>query len=316
MFIPLRVAFLAFALSAAPAWAKNRDRSPSSRGLENLIFLAQKEPTLTGALLSVSGALKGTPYLIGNSGEGERGLYDQDPLWRLDVMDCTTYIETVMAVALSFDRDSFLRHLAEIRYENARVTYQARNHFPETDWLPNNKRAGFVRDLTARLFPQFVRVSKVTIRKDLWYGQKTANDIEPRTREPWEREQRAAELRAMAHQFLPEAAAIPYLPMQAMYRPGTLEPNTEVLRKIPTGALFHIVREGWSPGGVPMAVSHQGFLVQKPDGTYMRHAALNRGVVEERIDLYFQKFLDSPTVRGVQVLMVRDPSGRRAHHIQ
>ncbi|MFX7825307.1 N-acetylmuramoyl-L-alanine amidase-like domain-containing protein, partial [Acinetobacter baumannii] len=76
--------------------------------------------------------------LLGNAGEGDRDVFDQDPLWRLDVFDCTTFVETVLAASLATDRAGFERELFDIRYHDGRVRYLSRNHFPETDWIPNN----------------------------------------------------------------------------------------------------------------------------------------------------------------------------------
>lgn len=78
-----------------------------------------------------------------------------------------------------------------------------------------------------------------------------------------------------------------------------------MLAKIPSATIFNVVRENWTPGGVAQAISHQGFVIQKADGTYMRHASEGRAIVEDRLDLYFQKFLSSPTVVGINLLEIR-----------
>ncbi|MGG2367979.1 hypothetical protein ACE4ZV_26925, partial [Salmonella enterica] len=79
----------------------------------------------------------------------------------------------------------------------------------------------------------------------------------------------------------PETTTIPYLPMEAFFvtdEHGNPQPNRAVLTKIPDATMFNIVRNGWTPNGISMAISHQGFVIQKPDGTYMRHASPGRGV--------------------------------------
>ncbi len=302
---PMKSLYLALILGfSSLAHAGDPQISPHGLTVEKLIEISQGAVSLEGSILAVSESLKGTPYILGNAGEGPQSPYDQDPLWRLDAQDCTTFMETVMAVSLAQDRASFLLRLRQIRYKDGQISYVTRNHFPEVDWLAHNERTGFVHDLTAELFPDLVRHSRLTVDKGFWYAKKTADDIEPKTRPLAERERRAAELRSLANQFSPQDAAVPYLPMQAFYKSGSLEPNPAVLRKIPSGSIFNIVRENWKPGGVAISISHQGFLVQKKDGTYMRHASPNRGVVEDRLDEYFKKFLASPTIRGINIQQV------------
>lgn len=311
----LKHVILTLLLVSQPAFGGGSSAlSPEEKGLQELLDAAQEQASLASALDVVSARMLGTPYKLGVSGEGHVDPYDQDPLWRLDALDCTTYLETVMAIALGHDQPGFLQKLFAIRYENARVSYTTRNHFPEVDWIANNVRVGFLRDVTTELFPELARNTTLVISKSKWYAAKTANDIEPKDRELAERERLAAELRALAGNYPDEPATIAYLPMQSFFvknpANGELEPNLEVLRKIPHTAVFNIVREGWAPGGHSLAISHQGFVVQKADGTYMRHASTNKRVMEDRLDLYFKRFLDSPTIRGINLLQVLDPSAQ------
>ncbi|HEY8280174.1 MAG TPA: N-acetylmuramoyl-L-alanine amidase-like domain-containing protein [Bdellovibrionota bacterium] len=302
--------FLAvFLLISYPASA-GMDPLATRAELEDLIRLGQSQAALPKSIDAVSAKFLGTPYVLGNAGEGNYDEFDQDPLWRLDAEDCTTYVETVVAISLSRDRREFLRNLVRIRYQNDQISFVTRNHFPEADWIPHNVQVGTVRDLTATLFPTFVRSVSVVVDKNVWYGKMTADSIEPKSRDLKERLHLAELLRSKAGQFTPQAATVAYLPLEAFYLKGSdgrLYPHRDVLRKIPNGAIFNIVREGWAPAGVQMAISHQGFVIQKADGTYMRHASPNRGVGEDRIDQYFLKYLESPTVRGISILGVRNP---------
>jgi hypothetical protein len=282
------------------------------KALQELINAGRGQADHASRIEAVSAKLLGTPYKLGVSGEGKLDVYDQDPLWRLDAFDCTTYIETVMAAAAARDPHGFERALFSVRYERGRVSYVTRNHFPEADWIPNNERAGHVRDITRSLFPDLAKDTSLLVSKAKWYAAKTANDIEPKDRDAALRERLASELRALSPSFADEPVTLSYLPMQSFYvknpENGELEPNLEVLRKIPSGAIFNIVREGWTPGGHALAISHRGFLIQKADGLFMRHASTNKQVMEDRIDIYFKRFLDSPTVRGINILQALEPS--------
>lgn len=62
--------------------------------------------------------------------------------------DCVTYIETVLALALSETADGFLTNLREIRYEDGLVAWEKRNHYM-VDWAKNNVERGVLIDLNA-----------------------------------------------------------------------------------------------------------------------------------------------------------------------
>jgi hypothetical protein len=302
---PLALVFAA--VWCVPALAGSVETGPGGVTVEDLVKTGMAQSSVANAIDAIGARLLGTPYVLGNAGEGPLDVFDEDPLWRLDEQDCTTYVETVSALARARDRAEFLHALAEIRYKDGVISFHTRNHFPETDWLPNNERKGYVRDVTEELFPSLARTTTVTIDKARWYGSMTEKNIEPVSRPLEERQKLAAVLRAGASQYAPEAATIPFLPMQNFFVKGAngeLEPNKVVLSKIPNATLFNVVREGWAPGGLSLAISHQGFVIQKPDGTYMRHASEGRTVVEDRLDLYFARFLDSPTIRGLNLLEV------------
>ena len=53
-----------------------------------------------------------TPYKLGPLGEGPEGLFDQDPLYSFDVFDCTTFVETVMALHYSKNMDEFKKNIS------------------------------------------------------------------------------------------------------------------------------------------------------------------------------------------------------------
>src|SRR5262249_6651576 len=64
----------------------------------------------------------------------------------LDKFDCVTYIETILALALSSSVDEFTQWLRKIRYQGGRVDWKKRNHYM-TGWIRSNLRSGAVRSL-------------------------------------------------------------------------------------------------------------------------------------------------------------------------
>lgn len=52
----------------------------------------------------------GHDYVLGTMGEGPTGEFDQMPLYRTDVFDCTTYVEITLALALHNFNDTAIRN--------------------------------------------------------------------------------------------------------------------------------------------------------------------------------------------------------------
>jgi hypothetical protein len=67
----------------------------------------------------------------------------------LDAFDCVTYIETVLALALSNTVDELAGLLREIRYEAGVIAWEKRNHYM-VDWTRNNVRMGILLDLSQK----------------------------------------------------------------------------------------------------------------------------------------------------------------------
>lgn len=74
----------------------------------------------------------------GPTGEGIFDTCDPKPLYNIRSFDCVTYIEHVLALALSKDSGQFMPNLIKLRYASGRINYLHRNHFFVLDWLPNN----------------------------------------------------------------------------------------------------------------------------------------------------------------------------------
>lgn len=71
----------------------------------------------------------------------------------LDKMDCTTFVETVLALAMADkegngDFGSFKQALRQVRYRGGRLEgYSSRLHY-FSDWIKDNERKGIVRECT------------------------------------------------------------------------------------------------------------------------------------------------------------------------
>jgi hypothetical protein len=65
----------------------------------------------------------------------------------LEAFDCVTYIETALALALARSTHQLVKTIRDLRYENGKVAWLARNHYM-TDWLEHNQACGRVVNLT------------------------------------------------------------------------------------------------------------------------------------------------------------------------
>lgn len=224
---------------------------------------------LGARLFAASQKFLGVPYVLGPLGEGADGEFDRDPLISFDGLDCTTFVEETMAFALGGEAGA-QDVLRRIRYEGGVVSYQARNHFTEADWLPNNRAAGFLRDITAQVGGRRVPAVKKTISKRAWYAAKTEADLKGFGNEaPELRAQRLERLRALGAGLPDETVLLSYVPLAQL---------PALLPSIPSGTVVSLVRE--ARDDKPTVVTHQFFIFDGPKGKIIRHAAQGKQVLD------------------------------------
>ena len=87
----------------------------------------------------------GTSYAFSPLGEGS-GI-DPDPRLRWDQVDCLTFVETSIALTEAPTFDQLLPVLDDIRYATVPPAFNRRNHFVESQWVPNNVTKGYIRSI-------------------------------------------------------------------------------------------------------------------------------------------------------------------------
>lgn len=103
-------------------------------------------------LIAIGQTFLGTPYVAGTLEGNER----EDLVIDLQGLDCTTFVENVLAFGLQRkeaepDFDSFLYALKKIRYRDGILDgYSSRLHY-FTEWIANNEAKGLVKDITGYL---------------------------------------------------------------------------------------------------------------------------------------------------------------------
>ncbi len=76
-----------------------------------------------------------------------------------------------------------------------------------------------------------------------------------------------------------------------------------LLAAIPNGTILNVVRPGWKIAGTQMNISHQGFVIQKKEGTYFRHVSRSGGRAKDvPLANYLRLCLLIPAIKGINLL--------------
>src|SRR5690606_12335016 len=151
-----------------------------------------------------SGKFVGFPYgKNGPLGEGPDALYDQDPLYRFDTFDCTTYVETIMALAFTRDVDDFEKTMDHIRYKDGVIGYLTRNHFTNLQWIHFNIQNGMMEDITEEIYPR-TKIAEALINFPGWIKSITLNQLVLPGFSTEEKQQRLNTLHREAELYSPE----------------------------------------------------------------------------------------------------------------
>lgn len=257
------LALLGALLAQAPALPAEQPVEPNgwvgmTREQRAALIATEAERPLSERLLRVSERFLNTPYVVSPLGEGSG--VDPDPPFRVDAVDCLTFVEQTLALSLA-RRDEEVEPLLErIRYANAPL-YEDRNHLMEAQWLPNNLRKGFLADVTRRYGGGDVtRVEKV-LTAATWQSKSSV------------------ELRLPPERQVRGTFSLDVIP---------LERALEHARKVPSGTILVVVREE-RPYKVTR-VTHLGFIVRKGKRTFLRHAARAYArVVDEELSTFLAR---------------------------
>lgn len=274
---------MANALLGAGAPAARTYPPPDDTALDGLLATAQAEPELSARIELVSRRFLNAPYQLSPLGEGPGATPDPDPRFSVAAFDCTTLVETVLALSLAPDTAGAHALLDRIRYRDGVAEFGRRNHFPMAQWIPNNIRAGFLVDVTREVGGQRVVMASKQFGPDVW------------------KKSRAKNLPPLTPEMIPVGTyELPLIPIAVV---------PDVVDQLPAGAVLSVVRADFR--SIPIRVSHQGLIVRRAGKTYLRHAA--RAGYNRVIDEPLLRHLDRAAaynkwpVTGINVLMPRVP---------
>lgn len=258
----------------APGGAPNLNRTDANASRAPELAAKVHAGPLVDRFVQASALFFGTTYKDGPLGEGDFGGPDVDPRVDFDAVDCVTYLEQSLALALFAGSDpagaspaSFLRTLDHVRYREGRVDFPDRNHYMMRDWVPAN--SWLLQDVTAQLVPgaavavthtidraQFLRAKGVTPRP-------AVDDAGPLTMHVVPRESVAKVASAIRSGDLVFWAA---------QKDGIDIAHTGLAVRDSSGALLF-----------RHASSKAGRVVQEPLADYAAHATFSAGLVVVRL---------------------------------
>lgn len=234
-------------------WANSISAQPLTNGRSKALYLmanaeidtlirrvTASEPALARRIAIYSEVAKGTPYALFCLGEGPNAKYDRDPLIDFTRADCVTFIEQILAMAISDNYENMFNNLQRIRYRRGEIDLRTRNHFTHADWVPNN--AWLLQDVTAAVGEKHCREMTKTIDRRKLLRFLSVPDSELIEIPP------------------PETMTIKYIPEQSLLA---------VQDSLQTGDLFSIIQS--TPG---IFSAHMGLIIRRENGeVYCRHAS-------------------------------------------
>nr|WP_244917901.1 N-acetylmuramoyl-L-alanine amidase-like domain-containing protein [Legionella busanensis] len=266
---------------------------------------------MVNRLNKISASFVGKPYILGSLGEGATASFDQFPQYRTDGFDCETYVTTVIALAFANQLNEFKKCLKKIRYYQGQVDYLTRNHFTGVDWNYNNQQQGFLKDITTTFRDKnnqsIAQVATALIDKPAWYKFKSSETIRLKQNDNTEQAKRLEKLKQMGSHLPRVKEHVPYLPLTALFNDKG-EPNYNLFKQIPNGAIIEIVRPNWELNkkiGTNLNISHLGFAFRKENQLIFRQASSEYGkVVDVSLINYLKEATKSPTIKGINVQII------------
>ena len=200
-------------------------------------------------------------------------------------LDCTTFVETVCALALTASHgskswDDYLAWLRKLRYDNGKIDgYKSRNHY-FSQWIQSGSRQGLVREVVP------AADISVPMKLSLTYMSEHPQSY-PLLKQDMEERRLIARMEERA-----SGATVRYIPKE---RVGE---SKAVLSDIKDGDIIAITT---SKKGLDVA--HVGFAVWGKDGKLhlLNASSIHKKVVLEPMTLY-QYLQKHPTHTGIRVV--------------
>jgi hypothetical protein len=248
----LVLAFVSRPAAAAPA---SEFQVPDAARVDAVLERSRNLP-LADRVVAVSDPLVGADYSLGPLGEGASGGPDADPRLRYDAFDCTTFVETAMALSFAARSEDVEPVLDRIRYRDATPSFENRRHFPAAEWIPELIGLGFLEDITRDVAAGDVRTETTILSPRVWDRRKLK----------------------ILDELPPERIPDGKFPLDVW----PLEAALANYRAIPSGTVLSIMRT--DRPRLPVRITHQGLVIVRDGEHFLRHAA----------DAPFERVVDEP----------------------
>ena len=244
----------------ATIYANNQDSIKVEKWLKEATSLS-KDSCRT---LHFAKQMLGVPYVAGTLDGNE----EERLVVRTDALDCTTFVETVLALCIADERGErsfagFKKALADVRYRDGVLDgYASRLHY-FSDWILNNEQMGFVKECTAE--------TSCSQSKELWLDFMTTH-IESYV--PMKKNPTLVEVMA-AYEKNWQGTVVSYIPKEKL----NLSPKE---LKIKNGDILAMVTNIKG-----LDVVHVGFAFWKDNQLHLLHASsVAKKVIEDPKTLF------------------------------
>lgn len=251
--------------------------------ITSLLADASSLPKDTNLMMHFAKAFMGVPYV--------GGTLDRDTRERLVVntreLDCTTYVETVLALALCVKNhelsfDDYCRHLRAVRYIDGDVAYTKRQHY-FTVWMDANERQGIVKKVEHN--PPFTATQTLSIN----YMTQHVSAYKMLSAHPeWLPGIRSMEqsMNGKQYQYIPKESLKP-----------SRENNKALHRYIKDGDIIAILTNKKG-----LDTTHIGIASWHADGLHLINASsIHKKVVDEP-KLFYDYMKEHPSQIGIRVV--------------
>ena len=228
----------------------------------------------------------GVPYVAGTLDGNE----EEQLVVRTEALDCTTFVETVLALFVADKREErdfegFKKALIQVRYRDGNLNgYASRLHY-FSDWIRNNEQMGFVKECTSE--------TACAQPKELWLDFMTTHvkSYQPMMKKP----SLLAEIASVEKKW--QGVQVSYIPKEML----NLSPEK---LKIKNGDILAITTDIKG-----LDVVHVGFSFWIGEKLHLLHASsVAKKVIEDSQSLYeYSKNKKAHTgVRVISVVFKRD----------
>lgn len=243
------------AKAVAMADVRFHNESTDTTRINQLLAKAIKIPDAQERIATIGQEFIGTPYVAGTL-EGDKEYLTIN----LDEMDCTTFVETVLALAYTAGEGrsswrDYIYNLEQLRYRNGTMNgYASRLHYV-SDWIVDNVHRGMFVEATNRLPKCDYTVKSIDFmseNREKYPGLKDSVQFE---------RVKSIEMGYCLHRF-------PYIKKERLN-------NKEVLNALKNGDIIAITTK--IPG---LDATHMGIIIKDGEDIKLLHASSTAKKVE------------------------------------